>query len=309
MIFKRLAQAGVLGLNARNAEFINRYNPRHHFRRVDDKLLARELADAVGVRVPALVGVVEAYGELRSVGRMLEGLGDFVIKPVQGAMGSGVLVVVERRAGAFVLADGRTLTASEVEYHLTGILAGLHSLGGRVDRAMIEERLVPHPELAALAFGGVPDVRVIVFRGVPVLAMVRLPTRASRGRANLHQGAVAAGIELQTGRTVGGLHRERALKRHPETDAVLAGHLIPEWPRVLEWAVRAADAFGLGYVGIDIVLDARHGPVLLEANARPGLAIQLANARGLRPRLEQVERLALEGLGVDERVAIGRALP
>ena len=44
---------------------------------------------------------------------------------------------------------------------------------------------------------------------------------------------------------------------------------------------RLSHALQLGYVGVDIVLDANYGPMVLEANARPGLNIQIANNQGL----------------------------
>jgi glutathione synthase/RimK-type ligase-like ATP-grasp enzyme len=58
---------------------------------------------------------------------------------------------------------------------------------------------------------------------------------------------------------------------------------------VLEMSRRVAASVGLGYVGVDIIIDERQGPMLLEANARPGLAIQIANARGLLPRLAEID--------------------
>jgi glutathione synthase/RimK-type ligase-like ATP-grasp enzyme len=66
---------------------------------------------------------------------------------------------------------------------------------------------------------------------------------------------------------------------------------IPDWPELLELAARSADATGLGYIGADIVIDRRHGPLLLELNARPGLAIQIANNAGLAPRIRAVDSL------------------
>lgn len=306
MIFRRLRDAGVLGINARNADFIARYNERRFYPRVDDKLLARRLAQANGVRVAGLIATVEAYGELRQLGPRLAGARDFVIKPVHGAMGNGVLVVTDRDEDSFVRSDGVRLSLADLEYHLAGILAGLYSLGGRVDAAMIEERLVAHEVFGKLAVRGVPDVRVIVFRGVPVMAMTRLPTHESRGRANLHQGAVAAGIDLATGRTTRGLHHNRPVSRHPETGEALQGLLIPQWDDLLELAARCAEAFELGYIGVDLVLDARQGPVMLEANARPGLSIQLANGEGLWPRLQRVAELDLKGVDARQRAALAR---
>jgi hypothetical protein len=48
---------------------------------------------------------------------------------------------------------------------------------------------------------------------------------------------------------------------------------------------------GLGYMGTDMVLDKEEGPMVLELNARPGLAIQIANGAGLLPRLQHIENL------------------
>jgi alpha-L-glutamate ligase-like protein len=307
-MFRRLREAGVLGMNARNSEVIARWNPRRLYPRVDDKLLTKSLASAAGLPVPRLIATIEAYGDLRRVPELVRGEASFVMKPVRGAMGNGVLVVRAREGDSFVRSDGERLAARELEHHAAGILAGLHSLGGRVDRAMIEERLEVDPALAARCSGGVPDVRLVVFRGVPVLAMVRLPTRDSRGRANLHQGAVAVGLELATGRAIHAIHRGSEASVHPDTGAPLLDLTMPRWPELLSLAARCAHVLELGYIGVDLVLDARHGPVLLEANARPGLAIQLANARGLWPRLREVESMDLDGLSPEARVDLARRL-
>ena len=72
-----------------------------------------------------------------------------------------------------------------------------------------------HPELAAITSEGVPDVRIVVYRGVPVMAMTRLPTLRSGGRANLHQGAVAAGIDLESGLTTHAILHSQPIEQPP----------------------------------------------------------------------------------------------
>jgi glutathione synthase/RimK-type ligase-like ATP-grasp enzyme len=72
----------------------------------------------------------------------------------------------------------------------------------------------------------------------------------------------------------------------------LLGLRVPHWQKVLDMSRRVADAVGLGYIGVDIVVDEAHGPMLLETNARPGLAIQIANHQGLVPCLEAIDRQA-----------------
>ena len=148
-----------------------------------------------------------------------------------------------------------------------------------------------HPTMERIAVGGTPDVRVILYRHVPVMAMVRLPTNASEGRANLHQGAAAAAVHLVTGRTFGGVCKNRTITRHPDTGELIAGFEIPGWKNLLTAAMKLSDALEMGYIGVDFVIDAKIGPVVLEANARPGLAIQVAHRIGLLPRLQLIESL------------------
>src|SRR5262249_27186724 len=159
------------------------------------------------------------------------------------------------------------------------------SLGGRPDRAIIQERVRLHPAFEPIAYKGIPDIRVVLYRNEPAMAMLRLPTRASSGRANLHQGGIGAGIDLATGITHHAVQRNRPVQMHPDSGRPVVGLRVPHWPEVLHMSRQVAEATGLGYIGVDIVLDAEQGPMLLEANARPGLAIQIANARGLLPRL------------------------
>ena len=58
---------------------------------------------------------------------------------------------------------------------------------------------------------------------------------------------------------------------------------------MLEMARNLGRAVGMGYIGVDILLDAMQGPMVVEANARPGLAIQIANGTGLRPLMEGID--------------------
>ncbi|MCF7221363.1 alpha-L-glutamate ligase-like protein [Marilutibacter chinensis] len=285
-----LRRAGVLSMNARNALYIARRNPRRLYPRVDDKLLTKQLALDAGMAVPDLYGVVSTYHDARRFERLLEGRDDFVIKPARGAGGDGIVVVAGRLGEGYLKINGSRMSREDIVYHLGNILSGMYSFGGRPDRAMIEYRVRPDTVFSAISHLGVPDVRVIVHRGFPVLAMLRLPTRASGGKANLHQGAVGTGIDIASGLTTHGVWHGHPVDRHPDTLEPLEGVAIPGWDRILELSARGHELTGLGYLGVDIVIDREQGPLILELNARPGLAIQIANRRGLRERLEQIDR-------------------
>jgi len=285
---RELRALGVLGINRRNAEFILPGNPRSHYPRVDDKLLTKQLCEPHGIPVPHTYAVIERHGDLRRFHQLVAAHPEFVIKPCKGAEGRGIVVITAHDEATFTSTDGRTWTLPDLRYHLETILAGLYSLGGQPDRVLVEQRIIRHPVFERIAVGGTPDIRVILYRNVPVMAMVRLPTRASRGRANLHQGAVAAGVDLQSGETFGGVCQNRAVAVHPDTQAPIAGVVVPHWTELLAAATKLAGVLELAYLGVDFVLDAERGPVVLEANARPGLAIQIANRAGLLPRLLSV---------------------
>lgn len=287
-----LRKRGILGINARNRAYIMRRNPRRRYPLVDDKLKTKRLAIEAGIAVPQLYGVLETEHDLSGLGELLKPYSEFVIKPSRGSGGNGVLVIDGRRKDLFVKTDGRGLPLGEIEYHASNILSGIYSLGGVPDAAMIEYRVRVDPIFDPVSYQGVPDIRLLVYRGMPTMAMVRLPTRQSDGKANLHQGAVGVGIEIATGLTTDGVWHNRAVSEHPDFGVPLAGIAIPNWPRLLELGARCFELTGLGYLGVDIVLDRTHGPLLLELNARPGLGIQIANRSGLKLRLDAIDAVA-----------------
>lgn len=280
-----LHNRGVLGVNKRNLQYLFKLNPRCLYQLADDKVVTKSICKQQGIPVPLTYAVIERFGELRRLSEIVGDQQEFVVKPARGSGGRGVLVVVGRENGLFKTAKGQAIPLEELRYHISTTLSGLYSLGGQPDRVIVEQRIVPHSMFERLAVGGTPDMRIIVFCGSPAIAMLRLPTRASRGRANLHQGAAASGIELETGRTFGGVYRDHAITSHPDTGAAIGGHTIPYWDTMLQAAKDLSRSIGMGYIGVDIMLDARLGPVVLEANTRPGLSVQIANRTGLLPKL------------------------
>lgn len=280
-----LRRIGLLGINRRNAEYTLAVNPRQFYPRVDDKLRTKRICESRGIPVPATYAAIQRLGDIAQLAELVRDRPDFVIKPARGSGGRGIVVVASHNGSEFTTPGGEIWTLADLRYHLSAILSGLYSLGGQPDAAIVEQRIIRHRAFENVSVGGTPDIRVIAYRCVPVMAMVRLPTWASRGKANLHQGAVAAAVDLRSGSTFGGVCRNRPIAAHPDTGAPIRGFTIPFWEPLLAAAMNLAEALELGYVGIDFVLDETHGPLILEANARPGLAIQVANRRGLASRL------------------------
>lgn len=289
--FRRLSEQGIMGMNRRNISYISRYNSRELYPLVDDKLKTKRLALEHGVTTPDLLGVIEHQHDVTRLAELVTGLNNFCIKPAKGSGGKGILVVSRVEEGVFYRSNGQELALRDLERHVSNILAGLFSLSGAPDVAVVEDLIQPDEALLDYSYEGVPDVRVIVFRGFPVMAMMRLSCAASHGKANLHQGAVGVGIDIGSGAAVRAVQKEQPIQIHPDTGKDLMTLQVPRWDTLLELACACADITGLGYLGVDLVLDRRHGPMLLELNARPGLTIQVANGAGLLPRLRRIESL------------------
>jgi alpha-L-glutamate ligase-like protein len=306
---KKLRASGVLGLNERNADFIMRLNPRRLYPRVDDKVLTKKLALAAGMAVPDLYGVIVHQAEVKNFAKIVADKDSFVIKPAQGSGGDGIFVIIgrsSRKRDSFRLSNGMLISEGELRHHISNIVGGQYSLSGNRDKALIEYCVRFDPTFAEVSYQGVPDIRVVVYRGYPAMAMVRLPTRASDGKANLHQGAVGAGVDLATGTTLTGVLDDLLVEEHPDTGALFAGLEIPQWDFILESSARGYDVTGLGYLGVDMVIDAKRGPLILEMNARPGLNIQIANRTGLTNRIARIEEIFDEKATPAERAAIAR---
>lgn len=277
----------VLGINRRNALIARRNSP-DAVRLVRDKLRTKTRLQDNKVPVPPTLATIGHTDEARDLdwGALGE---SWVMKPCASSQGRGVMVVVGRRGGSWALAGGQLVGLRGVIAHADAIVDGDHS-GGRPDRVIIEPLLVPHAVLAPLAPVGLPDIRVVCLDDEPLLAMMRLPTRTSGGRGNLHQGGIGAAVDLQTGRVTRALHAGREISRHPDTHAAIVGSTVPEWPAVLDAARRAGPACGLGYSGSDVVVDASWGTVVLEVNAHPGLEIQNVCGASLHDLISAVLR-------------------
>jgi len=297
----------VLGMNSRNLEYIRPFNLRRAKRLADDKILSKKILKKADIPVPKLLAKISSREELEKFDwqTLPE---SFALKPNRGFGGEGIVVVYgksRKKTDAWIKADRSYITINDLKTHIQNILDGSYSLSGTPDIAFFEERLTLLKLFKPYAFKGIPDIRVIVFNKVPVMAMLRLPTRESHGKANLQQGAIGVGIDMATGITTSAISgKNKFIEKLPESRLSLSGLKIPYWKDILVLAVRAQETTGLGFLGADIAIDKEHGPVILELNARPGLSIQLANLAGLKRRLERVAGLKIKTLEKGVRVGM-----
>ncbi len=277
----RLKKLGVVGINRRNLDFVAPHNEQRYFTFVDDKIKTKLLLAEHGLPTPELYGIISTPSHLKNIPAITAQHPCFVMKPSKGRRGKGILVIDSCEGDTLTTSSGRVITQKDLYYRASNIVNGIYSIDGNRDSAHFEYKISQHHFFDNLAINGVADIRVIVLNGTPLMAMMRLPTSESDGKANLHQGGIGVGVDIHTGRTTFAIHKGKPTEHHSDTNCLLAGHNIPFWKDIIDISVQFQKLSKLGYVGVDIVLDEQKGVMILEGNARPGLAAQLANRRGL----------------------------
>ncbi len=297
----------ILGMNARNFTYVRPNNLKKAIWVADNKIISKRILRKNGIPVPKLIAKISSHEELENFDWEMLPSG-FALKPNSGLGGEGILVIYGRkknRSDAWVKADRSVVTVEDLKNHIRNILDGNFSSAGAPDMAFFEERMQLLKLFKPYVYKGIPDIRIIVYNKVPVMAMLRLPTRASGGKANLQQGAVGVGIDLATGITTSAVQgKSKIIEYAPDTRMLLSGIVIPFWKEMLELAVKAQEISGLGFLGADIAIDKERGPVFLEINARAGLSIQIANLEGLKERLERVSGLKIKSIQRGVRVGM-----
>jgi alpha-L-glutamate ligase-like protein len=296
----------VLGMNSRNLRFIRPNNLKKAKRIADDKLKSKKLLSKNEIPVPGLIAKIKTRQDLENFDFSTLP-NSFVLKPNMGLGGEGILVVYGRKKGqenVWVKADRSSVTEDDLKNQIRNILDGSFSRTNIPDVAFFEERVRLSKTFKPYSYRGIPDIRVIVYNKVPVMAMLRLSTQESQGKANLQLGGIGCGIDMATGTTTSAVQgKSRSIETVPATRLALSGIRIPYWDQILELAIKAQEVSGLGFLGADVTIDRDLGPVLLELNARPGLSIQIANQEGLLTRLNRVEGLKVKSFRHGVKIA------
>ena len=295
----------ILGINARNLTYLRPSNSQRAIRIASNKLLAKKILSKNGLPVSQTYSVIETIQELKDF-NWTNLPPTFVLKPNQGLGGEGIIIVYGRKKKfpyPWVKANKKLVEIKDLQEHISNILEGTFSLTNLPDIAFFEERIKLLKLFKPYAYRGIPDIRVIVYNSVPIMAELRLPTKESDGKANLHLGGIGVGIDLGTGITTTAIQKDRLIEYVPGTRMLLKGIQIPDWEEVLRLSIHAQQITKIGFMGIDIAIDREKGPVILELNSRPGLSIQIANLASLNDRLQRVKGLKIRTISKGVKIA------
>ena len=295
----------VLGLNERGLDYIRKFNRHEAVQIADNKLLTKEILNKAGIPTPKLISVIRDNNEFKTFD--WESLPkSFVIKPVSGLEGGGIDIFYNRdQHGQWIRANKSKVSVEDLKKMTAVILEGRYSLYNLPDQVMFEERVRTHKNFKYYTYKGAPDIRIIIFNNIPVMAMLRLTTRQSEGKANLEKGGLGLGIDMASGTTTTGIYGKAGkIDFVPGTHIRTSGLKIPYWNRILRYAIEAQRATKLNFAAIDFLIDRDEGPVIVELNARPGLSIQLANDDGMRWRLKKAANIKVKTVEKGIRLAM-----
>lgn len=282
------AGQAVVGINQRNLAFVYPSNPRKYFFMADDKATTKVLLERNGVPVPDTYTIIEHAWEIDEKLESIAGISEMVVKPSNGSGGSGILLLSRNEGGDWQTPGRKKYNKDALKMHIATILYGAFA-HEKADKCIIEQKIEAHPVLRQIYPDGIADVRIILHHHRPLMAMLRVPTDQSSGKANLHQGAIGVGIAMEDGTLKQGYYRNRFVDEHPSTGIVFNGIQLPFWEEMIRISVRSAQLVPLKYLGVDIIIDQHRGPQVIEINARPGLQIQNVNRQGLWEIIKEID--------------------
>ena len=280
-------RSSILGMNERNLGLIYPNNARKNYKYADDKYLAKSILHSHQIACPLTYAVIDSIGKIEQAWRLASEWNELVIKPSKGAGGKGIMILKKKKNQWF--SQCKPISEQDIFTHIANIIFGIYSFGDS-DVALVEEYIRPHSIFHQIFPEGVPDIRVILLKAVPLMGMLRMPTSQSNGKANLHQGGLGIGIDMKNGRLKEAYDGEKHITCHPDTKHQITGLALPYWEEIIRMSLEAAVKFPLDYLGVDLVIDDRKGPMVMELNVRPGLGIQLANREGLKDAIDRARQ-------------------
>lgn len=296
-LFKKKDQP--LSIQIRNRNYIAKYNSTI-LHPIINKFNMKDQFETWRVPTAELYAIINDENQLRPLMVRLQTesifQNGFVVKPSQSFGGKGILVVKERTPDGNFVCGGEITHPDFIKTELMKILHGEYltsQTSSDKDIAIIEEKIINDPNLSKISIG-LPDIRVIVFRGIPVMAMARLSTKESEGKANLKQGAIGAAISIKDGIMFHAEIKKHDIQKHPDTGEQIVNYQFDSWKEMLAVSCLAQKSTCLGYAGVDLVVNEKGRILVLEVNKRPGLEIQNINQSSLLRRFEYIEKNNLD---------------
>jgi hypothetical protein len=316
----------ILGMNKRNNTYITEFNPKKGIRLANNKIQTKKFLTQRGIPVPQTIAHIKTRQERLYFDFSKITHTTFVIKPNKWSKGSGIFIIKEMRlrkdyqptqqvqeTGEKTFWDrfnifnqnfdavydswyeffvGSTwISEQNLKEKCLWIFDGSYSSNNKSDTILLEDRLLPGIGFTEFCEYGLADMRVIIFNLVPMIAMLRMPTKESWGKANLAQGGIWLGLDIITWK-INSLYRKwkSYTSEFPPEWQHFKGKTIPYRKEIIQYSANAQYFVNIGYLGMDWVITQKW-PKLLEINARSWLEIQNITGKPLLSIMQKIEDL------------------
>ncbi len=315
---------GILGINRRNLDFIKKFNPKKAIRLADNKYETKEFLSQRWIPVPTTYALIKSMDELRDFDFGDLHHTEFVIKPNRGSKGRGIFLVKmttnkqqepsthtssylskrlwldkyrqpQQYESYRYSINGVVYTDSEFKRLISQVFYGLFSLNSRPDHILVEQLISPGEWFELFCEYGLADIRVICFNLVPVIAMIRVPTAQSGGKANLAQGWIGLWVDIIEGKIKSMMYQDTLYEWWAFLDQFdsFDAKRLSFWNDILMYSSQIQYFINIGYLWLDRVITDT-GPKLLEVNARSGMEIQKISQIPLKKVLDKIDDLSVQ---------------
>lgn len=309
----------ILGMNARNLDYIKKFNPKKGIRLANDKHKSKQFLSDRWIPVPKTYDLITNRKDLYQYDFSTIPADEFIVKPTQWSRWRwiyrvkpldqhpewhGYLDVSWSRFDKFFGAEspytdqrykvsGEIIHDNALRRYMVDILDGKNSMNRWNDRILLEELIVPWSGFELFCEHGLADIRVIVFNLVPVAAMLRVPTQMSGGTANLDRWGLWLWVNVSTGKVQSMFQHDKIYKDDfPEEFAAFQDKQISYRSDILLYSSKIQYFANLWYLALDRVIT-DEWPKILEINARAGLKFQLAGALPIKHRLNKIKDMKI----------------
>lgn len=314
----------ILWINKRNNTYIKEFNPQKGIRLANNKNQTKKFLIQRGIPVPQTLFHFKSRQSWLSFNFNDFHNPTFVIKPNKGSKWTWIFVIKEWRKSSInnnkdnkknsnlskiinwinvlfqreekildswyeFLIWNTWITEQELKKEVVGIFDGKYSSTNRADTIILEDRLIPWPWFEEFCEYGLADMRVILFNLVPIIAMLRMPTKESWGKANLAQWGIGLWLDIVTGKITSLYRRWQSYTNEfPSEWKHFKNKKIPYWQEIIQYSANAQYFVNIWYLWMDRVIT-KKWPKLLEINARAGLEIQNITGKPLLSIMKKIE--------------------
>ena len=239
----------------------------------NDKAVCERLCREIGVRMPHTYGIISSEQNFKE--KIISWFQNFesdsfIVKPILGRAGLGI-VLAKRIDNNIIIQSQKGLTP-------------LHDFD-LMENVIVQEVLLQDSRMSAFSSSSVNTIRVItMFTKNESIIVVSAMMRCGVGESyvdNVSSGGIAVGVDCETGKLKKYAYDFNGNRyvEHPTSKVIFEDFIIPEWERILDTAVKIQKSFPFYcMLGMDIALQQKGKPVLIEVNGSPDLAVQEAIA-------------------------------